>query len=370
MAEYRLHPIDLQATKAFSPASIAKGYLRALGIEPILERQPDFPAEVLGWATTAFYGGRAECRIRRTPVPVELVDFTSMYPTVDGLLGLWRLLTAERIEHQDATAEVQALLDEIDLDCCFNPRAWADFEGIAEVVPDGEIYPVRARYNPAEPTWNIGTNHLTGRDPLGEPVPLWFTIPDLVAAKLLAGKTPTIIRSIKFSGSGRAQGLKTLALRGEIGVDPRREDFFRAVIEQRNQLPDRAGPTGSFLKVLANAGSYGIFAEMNRQTRPGRQHQTATVHGRHPDPWPIRTEAPEGPGDYCFPPIAAVITGAARLMLALLERCVTDQGGAWAFCDTDSGAIVANHQGGTIPCPGGSHRTDEGEPAVLALTYD
>lgn len=85
MEEYRRHPIRLQATKAYSPASIAKAYLRAMGIRPVLDRQGDISSAVLGWATSAFYGGRAECRIRNWPVPVELVDFTSMYPTVDAV---------------------------------------------------------------------------------------------------------------------------------------------------------------------------------------------------------------------------------------------------------------------------------------------
>jgi hypothetical protein len=65
LAEYRRHPIDLQVTKAYSPASIGKAYLRAMGIRPILERQPDFDPHVLGWGMCAFFGGRAECRIRK-----------------------------------------------------------------------------------------------------------------------------------------------------------------------------------------------------------------------------------------------------------------------------------------------------------------
>jgi len=55
LAEYDAHPIALQATKAFSAASMGKGYLRAMGIAPILERQPDFPAARLGHAQTAFF---------------------------------------------------------------------------------------------------------------------------------------------------------------------------------------------------------------------------------------------------------------------------------------------------------------------------
>jgi hypothetical protein len=98
LVEYRRHPIQLSPTKAFSPASVGKAYLRAMGVRPRLDRQPDFPLEVLGQGMVAYYGGRAECRIRRTPVPVVYADFLSMYPTVNSLMGLWDLVTAERVE--------------------------------------------------------------------------------------------------------------------------------------------------------------------------------------------------------------------------------------------------------------------------------
>ena len=45
MEEFRRHPITLQATKAYSPASIAKAYLRAMGIKPVLDRQKNFDPE-------------------------------------------------------------------------------------------------------------------------------------------------------------------------------------------------------------------------------------------------------------------------------------------------------------------------------------
>ena len=71
VAEYVRHPIERQITKVFSPASIGKAYLRAMGIRPILERQPDFPVAMLGAGMLAYFGGRAECRVRRFPVPVD-----------------------------------------------------------------------------------------------------------------------------------------------------------------------------------------------------------------------------------------------------------------------------------------------------------
>ncbi len=40
-----------------------------------------------------------------------------------------------------------------------------------------------------------------------------------------------------------------------------------------------------------------------------------------------RVAHPEFPGEFCFPPQASLITGGARLMLVLLEHCVSDLGG-------------------------------------------
>lgn len=57
-------------------------------------------------------------------------------------------------------------------------------------------------------------------------------------------------------------------------------------------------------------------------------------------------------------------------MLAMLERGVTDRGGAYAFCDTDSLAIVATEHGGLVPCPGGPLRVPGGRPAIQALSWD
>src|SRR3989337_1731751 len=101
-----MRPLSLDPGQAYSPASIGRAYLRAMGIRPILERQSDFPKPILGHAMVAYYGGWPEVRIRRVPVPVVYVDFLSMYPTVCTLMGLWRLLTSERIDVEDATDDM------------------------------------------------------------------------------------------------------------------------------------------------------------------------------------------------------------------------------------------------------------------------
>jgi hypothetical protein len=121
------------------------------------------------------------------------------------------------------------------------------------------------------------------------------------------------------------------------------------------------------LKVLANAASYGIYAEMNRQESDKKVN--VTCHGIDAEPYTCRVTHPDVPGVYCFPPLASLITGAARLMLALLEHCITKEGGTYAMEDTDSMAIVATKRGEFIPCPGGPERMKDGREAVKALSW-
>jgi hypothetical protein len=108
VGELSQHPISVPPTYTFSPASIGKGYLRAMGIKPILKRQPSFPKEYLGYAQTAFFGGRNGVHIRKVVCPVVYTDFLSMYSTVNTLMGLWRLVIADEIrviEHCKDQAE-------------------------------------------------------------------------------------------------------------------------------------------------------------------------------------------------------------------------------------------------------------------------
>ena len=362
-AEYRRHPIDLQITKAFSPASIGKAYLEAMGVRPRLERQPDFPRDVLGRSMTAYFGGRAECRIRRVSVPIVYLDFLSMYPTVNALMGLWQHVTAARIDVSDVTEHIRQLVERITVEDCLNPDTWRDLPALVQLKPAGDVLPVRARYGDGR-SWGIGSN------PLHSDEPLWYALPDVVASKLITGGAPEILRALKLVPAGRQRGLKSVNLRGEVEIDPRKDDLFKAAIERRRQLDDKNGPLGLFLKTFANGTSYGIYAEMIRRELPGGQRENVTVYGRGEQPFTATVTAPEQPGRYAFPPIAACITAAARLMLATLEALVTEQGGTWAFCDTDSMAIVAIETGGLVECPGGPERDEHGRECVRALSVE
>jgi hypothetical protein len=368
MAEFNRHPIALAPERAYSSASIAKAYLAAMGVQPFLERQPDFSPEALGIAMCSFYGGRAECRIRRLSVPVALVDFTSMYPSVGALMNLRRFHTAARIDVEEATEEVAQLLSRVSLEGSFDRDFWPGLVGFALVVPDGDILPVRAAYDGV--TYGIGVN------PVFSDEPLWYSIPDLVASVLLTDKVPRVLRAIRLVAVGRLESLQRALLRGAIEMNPSRSDVFVAMVEERQRIKQRTDlPSNErdrlsdSTKIVANSGSYGIFSEFNPADLGAGKSELVTVYGRK-EAFKDRVTAPEEPGSYCFPPIAACITGAARLMLSMLECCVTDHGGSWAFCDTDSMAIVADEASGTIACPGGEETGLHAESSIRALSLD
>jgi predicted nucleic acid-binding Zn ribbon protein len=388
MREYRTHPIELSATKAYSPATVGKAYLKAMGVRPILERQPRFDRAVLGRSMVAYYGGRTECRIRRTPVPVVYVDFLSMYPTVCSLMRLWRLVCAHTIRTVDATDEVRAMLETSTLERWFDPQAWTGIAGLVQLAPAGDILPVRAMYRPTPESspgvdgngrrrpesmnWGIGLN------PLHSEQPLWYAIPDAIAAGLLGTRPVEVLQAVRFEADGVDPLLRPMMLPGGVLVDPRNpeHDFFRMVIEERKKLARNENLSTTerarldpFYKLLANSTTYGIYTEMNRTIPSRREGRAIRVYGLERAFIDADPVAIEQPGAFCFPPLAANITAAARLMLALLERKVTDAGGSYAFVDTDSMAIVATKTGGAVACAGGEHRTPSGEDAVRALAW-
>jgi hypothetical protein len=319
---------------------------------------------------SAFYGGRAEARIVRTELPIVLLDFISMYPSVNALLGTWPLLCSERVHIRDVTARTRRLLAHPDLlERCLEPKLWRDVGvTLVELEPNGDLLPTRAHYDSASVDYSIALNPLTyqGR--------LWYMLPDVLAAAVLSPlhgqrKSPRVVRALRLEPEGMQTGLEPVRLRGGERVDPRSQDPFVCMIEERQRV--RADESLSkeererlqlFLKITANATAYGVLARFDRRERGGGT--PLTVYGPDPEPSEWRVPAPEDPGPYCFPPVAAAITAAARLMLALLERLVRDAGGHYAFCDTDSMAIVATRRGSAVPCP-----TTDGTNRIRALSF-
>lgn len=337
-------PEALAITRAYSPASLAKAYLRVMGIRPRLTHQPEFPKKILGYAMTAYFGGRSECHIRRQIVPVTLLDVLSMYPTVCVLMGLWSLVIAERVEVIEATEQIRAFLRHVTVEDLYDPQAWPQLVSLVEVYPDGDILPIRAQFQQGADfqIWlpEVAADKNTTR---------WYMLPEVLESKLLTGKPPRIKRTFRFRAVGTQPGIRPIKLLGEVEVDPRRQDFFRALIEKRHEFQEakkqaesagdeeRAAYCDSLqhgLKILANA-IYGIFAEVDEKITGAKE---ATVYGLRRFTAKIAKEEHFGP--YAFPVLAALITSGARLILAMLESELRRWSATYALCDTDSIAIV------------------------------
>jgi hypothetical protein len=204
---------------------------------------------------------------------------------------------------------------------------------------------VRTVYNGR--TKNIGLNYLTSKKPI------WYAGPDLVASKVLTGRVPRVIKAIQMQVSGEQKKLRGTTLAGTVAIDPRKDDFFIRVVQERNRLKRIDRPISDFLKVVGNSGSYGLFVQVDPETlrKPNRVRVYAGEKTLR-----IPSRYVEKTGPWYFPPIASLITSGGRLLLAMLERCIQDAGGSYLFCDTDSMCIVASEKGELVPCVGGRRK--------------
>src|SRR5713226_8327491 len=116
------------------------------------------PYEKLGPWMQSYFGGRSECRIRHEVVPVVPVDFTSEYPSCCANLGLFKFLTAERLQIIDDTENVKRFLASITHEKCYERVTWPELNFVARVIPDGDIMPIRTVYDGV--SQNIGNNYL------------------------------------------------------------------------------------------------------------------------------------------------------------------------------------------------------------------
>jgi len=360
--DYGCHPISrkpsddeppaLQITKAHSPATIGKAYLKQMGIRPFLDEKSNSFLEILGHAMASYYGGRAEVHIRKQIVPVTYVDVTSMYPSVFVLQNLWPWMTAEKItpvQSPEFTAEIQKFIDEVKLEDFFDQKEWKKLPVLVQIHPNDDILPIRGKYeqNADEDqenevgVWQIGINYFTHHEGL------WYSLAECVASKFLTGKSMRILDAIGFEPMGIQATLKPVKLRDNVFVDPATGDFFKTIIEERHRIKklaktqDKNVDTGQletlehFLKIMANSTAYGISAQLNPEKGTPLKLQ---VFGQ--GHFPCDTSSYEKPGPYASPLIAAFVTSGARLLMAMMEAFLVKEGTTYAFCDTDSMAIV------------------------------
>jgi DNA polymerase elongation subunit (family B) len=294
--------------------------------------QPVFPPTLLGAIMGSYFGGRSEVRIRREATQVLYCDFLSMYPTVCTLMNLWTFVVAKRLRWRRSTAHVRNFLDNFTIEDLQDPETWKQLRVLVRVKPEGDVFPVRARYEEkGQPT--IGLNYLSSVEPM------WFTLADCIASKLLTGKSPKVLEALRFEPLGTQAALEPIDIAGnpDFRVDPQKDDLYKRVIDLRSEVKEHlkeARRTGDesgvvrldaeqkALKLLANATSFGIFVELNVSSQAVVQE--LVCHGGE-DEFDVRVRNVEEPGRYFHPLLATLITGAARLMLAMAERLAEDE---------------------------------------------
>ena len=330
---YRMFNLKDNPNKLYSPASIGKAYLEKMNIYPFLDQDPDFPKDILGYAMSSYYGGRTEVRIRNRLIPITYLDFTSMYPTVYSLLQLDKFLKAKKIRYYDNIENVQCFIENLKIEDLRNSETWSRWEmhSIVKIRPNDDILPVRMEYSKVAK--NIGINYLKSDKEL------WYTVEDVISSKLLTGRIPEIIQAYSFIPEGVQDNLHDVSI-SDITISSN-EDFIRKMIEERMKVKksNRADKDQIqlILKIIANATSYGIYIEENSKAIDNTQD----IEVNSIEHFTSSVKKIEDTGRYFNPIMASLITGSARLILAMAES-IAVKDGHFAYCDTDSVFVSPN----------------------------
>jgi hypothetical protein len=337
---YRVFGLLVHPSRVYSSATLAKAIWEARGVVP-----PKLPPKTTGRLMAAFYAGKVECRVRAHEVEdVAVLDFTSQYPSLYCLLGVEQFLTAERISTRRSTEEVREWVDDLTFEDLLRKETWRDprMWSLCEVESEGTILPVRSTYGGPEGTApTIGWNHITTEPGLTLP----YMVADVLAAKLLFGKVLRIVKATTFEPTGReaVESVKVLGVEvdSQVGlIQTLAEQRMREKREKTKGWKHRADG----LKTICNAGSYGIFVEVNRKARKGR----VRVHGLGADPFEVEESEVEEPGSEYCPLVGAALTSASHLLLALVDAQVGRLGGKTVYCDTDSAFVTPSKIAGGV----------------------
>jgi hypothetical protein len=328
--------IDLART--VSPAALAAQIPARFGLRaPLALRVHD--EEHRRWAE-AFHGGWNEADPRLLGVPFDAVsaDVSSCYPLVAHRLGWWDLMTAEHIRRDDVTETLRRVCERAASDptaVLVEPGLWQRFGAtLVEVVPDGERLPVSVE-DVRRPDGRMEVVAL--RSPERS---MFFAWPDVVAAGVLSRRAPRIISATRYTPIGRqAKMRRRVPLLPGVVVHAEHDPAL-TLVRHRRKIKGRDYRLAADLRVMVNSLVYGNPSRFDDVWRYDRRTR--------------RTNLVERPGPWNFFPIASSVAAGARLLLAVLDRQVSDIGGIIAYRDTDSAVIPATPDGGTLDLADGS----------------
>jgi hypothetical protein len=353
------HQLGLGRTpeSIYSTASLAKGALHAFGFPRAKDRlwKLDLPAAgysaeaVEGFAATSYFGGRAEVHTRSQIREMLHLDFKSQYVAGSDLMGLQDFWCAKEVTVRDVTAEIRAWLTSKSpaefLGELRDRKAWRQLPVLVCFRPDGRItLPVRADFQ--QHVYPSGIKNI-GQGYVRSKTPLWYTLGEQLAGIIRDEAVPEIIQALAFVPSVEKVETHPVTIAGRT-FDPTQETIWTSLIDVRRERKEagklalRRGDLAEAqrlegqqyaLKEIALAGAYGVAEELNEKVYEGKA-LTLDVYAlghtkRHGN-------IVEEPGPYFAGVLGTFIPAAGRLLLAICERLLRDQGLTYLFMDTDS----------------------------------
>lgn len=153
---------------------------------------------------------------------------------------------------------------EVDLDALHDPTLWLRLRFFAEVVPDGDVLPIRAAFKGSADVHSVGFGPVTSNRPMVR------SGPDLVGSKIATGRVPHILRAWALVGRGRQQKTWPVRLAGERRFHPKHGDFGRRSTKRGTSSGTIPGHRGSRSSGMGWPTGFGCAPIVGSAASPGR----------------------------------------------------------------------------------------------------
>jgi hypothetical protein len=202
----------------------------------------------------------------------DVLDFTSMYPTIFCLQRLDTVLTSPVIDLEDATADVRAFVAQMASSSrcvsLFDPELWPKLNCMVQVDPGSAILPIRM-CEEGDESYTIAVSPIQTKELR------WYTLADVLAGMRLGGLAPTIHKAMRVVTRGKRRS-KTVLFRNKFPLRSS-QPFFKTIVEERQKIKndpeadEALKPLEMVLKLFLNSGSYGNICRGQRAARKHAQ---------------------------------------------------------------------------------------------------
>lgn len=302
----------LPIERVYSTASIGKYVLKKMNYKRV-----GYSQEAIDRIAPAYFGGRTDAFETGEIVEnLRYTDILSQYPTVSKLTNVWEFMQCKTVDIKQI--EPKHLPDIGDLR---KKEQWSKIANYyVKVKPDGATLPVRTPH--LEDTTKVVTANVHSEKEIH------YHYMDIIASQLIDGcEDYEIVAAWKVTKHG-SQDLKSKEVAG-VEISPQ-DNVMAKCIEARKNIQYDIGEKNErtkSLKITANS-LYGIAAERIVKETPKL----------------IESERADFAANNGFynPHVAATITAAGRLQIALGQSLARDHDGRMVYCDTDSLLLTDN----------------------------